>query len=632
MTGYNQRNKKNRRGNSLLLILLISLFILTVNISASEKIQTVLAENLQVAPSFAEKKKFVGGEVLVKYKTSVSVQTQQGVMASLGGKTTKPVSKKAGVSRVKLQEGRGVIETVQAFMSDPNVEHAQPNYIYSAFAIPDDTSYGQLWGLKNTGQTISNPVYPTSNPGTAGYDIDAELAWDQITDCQSMTVAVIDTGINYQHEDLAGNMWDGSGAGFPNHGWDFVDNDNDPMPEGATEDHGTHVAGILGAYGDNATGITGVCWRASIMSLRVLDANGLGTTADIISAVEFASDNGADVINMSLGGEASFDTLGSQAIDYARANDVVVVVAAGNSGVNNEGPGEDDDPSTILQPCSYTHDNLICVAALDQAYSRAEFSNYGSVSVDVGAPGTNILSSYDGRKITDDFTGWTSTGDWVGTTCNSIYILTNPSNSCPFGAGSFYLNNANDVAYKNIDLSSSLSASLGYISLVHTEPGVDLFSTAMSSAGGDPFAGGGSILQTSSGTILGEYHEHDVTSCNTATCTIGYRFTSDASPITIGYGVMVLGFTINTVETNRVSTTYYPELGTSMAAPHVAGIAAMVRAFNPSYTYAQAVEAIKNGGELAPALSGITTTGRSVNAMGSIAYITQPTGLSAVVQ
>ena len=574
------------------------------------------------------KAKFVEGEVLVKFKLGVPAQAKQDIATNLGGRSSASVGKKLQVARIKLQPGIDVMTAVQAYQADANVEYAQPNYIYHASAMPNDTSYGQLWGMNNIGQTISNAGYP-NNPGNAGNDINAELAWDQITDCRSAVAAVLDTGINYTHTDLAGNMWDGSGSGFPNHGWDFIDNDNDPMPGGGGENHGTHVAGTIGAVGDNGAGVAGVCWRASIMSVRVLGTTGFGTTAGIIQGIEFASDNGAAIINMSLSGEGPFDQIFSDAITYARDRDVVIVVAAGNDGTDNDGLGGDGDASTITQPCNFTQDNLVCVAALDQSFGLASFSNYGATSVDVGAPGTNTLSSWAGQKLSDDFTnGWTLSGGWGIGVCFGFDTLSNPANWCTVGG---YTNNIDDRAYKTFDLSGAIATELSYFAAIDTEKNFDFFSTAMRGSGGDPFAGSGSILQSGSGTTSNFFirFSHDISSCNTPKCSLGFRLTTDGSIIDRGLGID--SFTIESLLAN--STSYQVISGTSMASPHVAGIATMVRAFNPDYTYAQTVEAIKYGGEVIVAdLSAKTTTGQASNAMGAIAYITEPTGLAAVVQ
>jgi thermitase len=468
----------------------LAVFSLSDVVATPGYVQMPRSKFIQQKQAPTIKEKFVEGEVLVKFKSNVTAQVQQYTTTNLGGRSFTSVGKKSRVAKIKLQKGSDVIAAVQAYHTDPNVEHAQPNYIYYASAIPkipNDPSYDQLWGMKNIGQYISNPSY-TPSTGASGFDIDAELAWEIETDCRSAVIAVLDTGINYTHTDLAGNMWVG-GSGLPNHGWDFVDNDNDPIPIGVSEAHGTHVAGTIGAKGDNGIGVAGVCWQASIMSVRVLGATGSGSTLGITRGIEFASDHGAKVINMSLSGEDFFDFLFSEAITYARNLDVVVVVAAGNGdpdglGDNNDGLGGDSLASTIVQPCNFTQDNLLCIAALDQSYSLASFSNYGATSVDVGAPGTNTLSSVAGGQIitSDDFTGWDLTGGWAvpSTSCIiGFHILTNPVDWCDYGS---YANDANDRAYKTFDLSGAGAAaiSVNFYLWADTKPG-DLFYIANTS-------------------------------------------------------------------------------------------------------------------------------------------------------
>jgi len=616
-------------GIRALSLLSLAVFALSDVAAAPGYVQIPGSKYLQQKQPNAIKNTFVEGELLVKFKSSVTSQVRQYTTTNLGGRSLSSLGKKVKVTKIKLGEGDDVIAAIQAYQADPNVDYAQPNYIYHTSAIPNDASYSQLWGMNNTGQTIANPSYPNSNPGIVGNDIDAEKAWDEITDCRSAVVAVLDTGINYTHQDLTANLWDGSGSGFPNHGFDFIDNDNDPMPTVGNEDHGSHVAGTIGAKGNNSKGVTGVCWRASIMSVRICGQLGCPTSA-IIQGVEFASDNGAKVINMSLGGEGPFDQLMFDAITYARNRDVVVVVAAGNDGTDNDGGGVDGNPGTIPQPCNLSPDNLICVAALDQSYNLASFSNFGTTSVDVGAPGANTFSSIAGQEIIDNFkSGWALSGGWASGVCSTFDILSNPANYCSSGG---YGPNADDRAYKSFDLSGAetVAISLDYLAQIDTEPGFDFFSTAMKGSGGDPFAGGGSVLQSGSGTtfdrLLG--FSHDISSCDTPTCSLGFRLTTDH--IVSARGVAIVNFTIQTLQAN--SNSYSVFSGTSMATSHVTGIAAMVRAFNPNYTYTQTVEAIKNGGEVSAGLSGLTTTGRSANAMGAIAYISEPTGLAAVVK
>lgn len=603
-----------------------SLLTATITLFMLGNVGAAPQQQLPLTAVTSKKASFVEGEILVRFKTNMSIQAQQAKIQSFGGNSVTAVGKKIPFSKVKLNQGDDVIATAMALQSDPNIEFAQPNYIYHTSALPNDTSLNQLWGLKNTGQTISNPGYATNNPGTSGFDIDAESAWDQITDCSSTVVAVLDEGINYTHTDLVANMWDGGGT-YPNHGYDFIDSDNDPMPTGGGEDHGTHVAGTIGASGNNASGVTGVCWKANIMSVRVCGPAGCPTSS-IILGLEFAADNGAKVINMSLGGEGAINTLYSDAITYARTNDVVVVVAAGNGGADNvsddnDGLGDDGDASTFTYPCNFTQDNLLCVAALDQSYSLSTFSNYGATSVDVGAPGTNVLSSLAGEIITDDFTsGWTLSGGWAASVCSSSNILSNPADWCTSGT---YANSANDKAYKNFNLSNALAAELYYVTSINTESGFDYFYNSMLSSGGDPFGGGGTELLSFTGIGSG-FVTKDISSCNTSACSLGFHLTSDAT--TTSTGVQIYNFKIKTLQTN--SSYYDLKNGTSMASPHVAGIATMIRAFNPNFTYAQTVAAIKNGGEIAGSLNGKTTTGKSANAMGSLAYIPEPTGATAI--
>jgi subtilisin family serine protease len=406
----------------------------------------------------------VADEVLVKFKPVFAAQNRTAAVAARGHSVLANLHQPGWV-RVRFDARQTMAQALAAYRNDPDVEYAQPNYIYRATAAPNDTQYGQLWALKNFGQAIGTATY-TPASGTPGADINVEKAWDLITDCSSVVVAVVDTGVNYTHEDLAGNMWNG-GPGFPNHGTDFVSNDNDPMD---LNGHGTHVAGIIGAAGNNGTGTTGVCWKASIMAVRVLNAAGSGTTASVIQGVGFAVSQGAKVINMSLAGGGAFDQAFSGAITNARANDVAVVVAAGNEANNNDAGG-------ARYPCNFTHSNLTCVAALDQNYALASFSNWGAASVDVGAPGTNILSM------------------WIGGTS-----------------------------------------------------------------------------------------------------------------------------TYNTIS------------GTSMASAEVAGLAAMLRAYNPRFTFADVVNAIRKGGRAAASLAGKTVSGNSIDVMSSLAFINPPAGLTAAVQ
>ena len=564
---------------------------------------------------------YVADEVLVKFRPMTPAQVRAATVAARSHALLANLNQTDWV-QVKLGPGQGMEAALAVYRDDPNVEYVQPNYIYRATAVPNDTQYGQLWALKNIGQTITTGTY-VPNSGTAGNDMNLEPAWDHITDCSSVVVAVIDTGINYNQEDLAASMWDG-GASFPKHGIDYVDNDNDPMD---LQGHGTHVGGIIGAAGNNTLGTTGVCWKASIMAVRALGVTGIGTTATIIQGINFAVAQGAKVINMSLGGSSAFDQTLSNAISTAQSNDVVVIVAAGNENNNND--------VTAVYPCRFTQPNLVCVAALDQNYALASFSNWGAASVDVGAPGTNVLSAWAGTEttITDNFnTGgvlnWTASGGgWAYRPLISgtpVDVLANPA-TFPTGT---YSNNADNRVYKGFDLSGTDVATLSFFAQIAVQAG-DSLNLNYRRSGGDPFAGGVQLTggSATTGGIVGPF-SFDLSPCNSSTCSVGFQLLTNGSITAQGVGI--LGFSIATMQLN--TTTYNTISGTSMATPEVAGLAAMLRAYNPLYTYADTVNAIKNGGRSVPALAGKTTTGKAVNAMSSLAFINSPTGLTATVQ
>jgi subtilisin family serine protease len=282
--------------------------------------------------------------------------------------------------------------------SDPRVRFAEPNYRISALAVPDDPDFGILWGLRNSGQTVQGGA------GTPDADIDADEAWDITTGSSSVVVGIIDTGVDFSHPDLGGSqstsqvMWrnpgetgggresngvDDDGNGYIDdwRGWDWANDDNNPQDD---SEHGTHVAGTIGALGNNGQGVAGVNWNVKIMALKILDELGDGDLADAVEALRYATSMGARITNSSWGGgpysQAMFDAL--KAADSAGA---LFVAAAGNSASNND--------AVPVYPASYDVPNVIAVAATDQDDGLASFSNRGRESVDLGAPGTQVYST-----------------------------------------------------------------------------------------------------------------------------------------------------------------------------------------------------------------------------------------------
>lgn len=578
----------------------------------------------QVQTTNLHHRSYVEGEVLIKYRATVTTVALENSMARLGVQELRNI-RGLRIAHVKLPQGQSVEQALQLFSQDPVVEYVQPNFMYQAMAMPNDPLYGQQWGFRNTAQTViggsGRGRWPTNNPGIAGADINIESAWNHITDCRAVLVAVVDSGVNYLHQDLAANMWDG-GASYPNHGYDFVDNDNDPLPADA-DGHGTHVAATIAASGNNGIAGTGVCWQARIMAVRALSVFG-GTTASVMASVNFSVNQGARVINMSLGG-SQFDQAFSDSITTARNAGVVVVVAAGNDRANND--------TVPTYPCNFPQDNLICVAALDQAYGLAGFSNYGPTSVDVGAPGTNVLSAWAGTRIDEDFSAWIRGGAWTTVNCDpqvgigTVPMLVNPANWCNGGT---YANNANDVAYRTYDFTGATALRTNLFIIGYVETDIDYIDIARKTTGGDPFGAGGSTLYSYShfSNFLDFSFTDTTDACSNSTCSFGFRLRTNSTNVLRGLGV----FWMMTETLMPGTNATFVISGTSMSAPHTAGVAALIMAFNPAYTYADTVASIKNGGRSVAALANNTVTGRAVDAFGSLSYIQAPTGVTATVQ
>jgi subtilisin family serine protease len=338
--------------------------------------------------------RYAPGEILVKFKQGLSKEYTRDIYRSLGFKSAEGL-KRMPIERIKLPAGWSVEEAVSFYRADPDVEYAEPNYIRRASLTPHDPYFPHLWGLHNTGQT----------GGTEDADIDAPEAWDIQRHCTGIVIAVLDTGADLVHEDLKENIWKNPGEDWPNGspgndgedndgngkiddywGWDFVNNDNDPDDDNSIGDyyHGTHVTGIIAARGNNGVGITGVCWSASVMILKILDEDGIGDVAEELAAIEYAIDKGAKIINLSLGGE-DFSQSEYEAIETARNAGVLVIAAAGNESMDND--------ETPVYPASYDLENIISVTATDQDDGLPAWANYGLVSVDVAAPGVAIYST-----------------------------------------------------------------------------------------------------------------------------------------------------------------------------------------------------------------------------------------------
>jgi subtilase family serine protease/subtilisin family serine protease len=340
-------------------------------------------------------------EVLVKFRADAQADHLDRIGAVVEADAVQTLGR-TGVWRLRSRSVTAA-SLLRRLANHPDVLYAEPNYVVHAFTDPNDPSFPQLWGFKNTGQSVNG-----RGPGLSGADIDVASAWNVSFGSAAHVVAVVDTGIDYTHPDLAANMWSAPSAftvtigGVPitcpagSHGFNAVTSTCDPMDD---HNHGTHVSGTIGASGQNGVGIVGVNWIAQLMGIKFLDATGSGTVAGAVNGIEFAimarrafaATGGANVrvLSNSWGGPEFSQTL-LDAIAAAGREDMLFVAAAGNNGFSND----------ILPtyPASYALANVISVAATSNTDTRASFSNYGAASVHLGAPGVDVLSTTIGNS------------------------------------------------------------------------------------------------------------------------------------------------------------------------------------------------------------------------------------------
>lgn len=329
----------------------------------------------------------VADHVMVKVQPGLAEVAVAALARKHGGRVRKKLTAPdTYLIEIPANEIESLPQAVTGLTADKAlVAYAEPDYVVHALAAPNDASYSQLWGLSNTSQT----------GGTADADIDAPEAWDITTGSSGIVLGVIDTGIDYNHPDLAANIWtnpneipanglddDGNGYVDDIRGWNFVGDTNNPMDD---HFHGTHCAGTIGAVGNNGSGVVGVNWQVKMIPLKFLSSSGGGVLSDAIEAVRYATRVGARLTSNSWGGGGFSQTL-KDAIDDASAAGSLFVAAAGNDGSNN-----DAYPS---YPASYASANVVSVAATDHADRLAGFSNYGKTSVHLAAPGVGILSTF----------------------------------------------------------------------------------------------------------------------------------------------------------------------------------------------------------------------------------------------
>ncbi len=528
------------------------------------------------------------------------------------------------------ESGQSVGEAVASLRGDDAVLVAEPDRQNSPQAVPDDEFFDELWGLQNLGGAFGIEDFPGP---VAGADIAAVDAWDRTVGIPSVVVAVIDSGYRFNHPDLSGVAWsnsdeiagnstddDGNGRVDDTRGFDFVGQDSDtPVSDNDPSDtdlitggHGVHVAGTVGAEGDDGAGITGVAQNVRIMPLRVC-ANDASETnppksscpdSAVIQAIDYAGNNGADVANLSLGRAGSPSQLVVDA--FARHPATLYVISAGNDGADNDGGG--DPPDGHHYPCDYNPatdsvvagriDNIVCVAASDQADEIADFSDYGASSVDLAAPGTETLSAYQAitSRYSESFTASDFATKWSATAANGFGrdddgpLTSFGMTDSPGGAP------AASATYQST-LTTGFTVPAGWGSC-------RLSGQRFLALGGGSFQyavlSNDSAVFTSSptstvGSSLISFQTQPISGLGGTTVKLRFRYIADSTP-SVSEGAWLDDLEVRCFEPATSSTASYAYLqGTSMAAPHVAGAAGLLASLDPSATVPELREALLEG-------------------------------------
>lgn len=551
---------------------------------------------------------FVPGQVVVRFEDDVSGASRTAARRGVATEGREPLPG-PGLELLTLDRGTSVRRAAAELERRSDVKYAEPNFYFEPLARPNDPRFDELWGLDNTGQRVDG------RKGVPDADIDAPAAWKVTTGSPDVRVAVVDSGVAYDHPDIAPNLWtnqgetgpgkesngvDDDGNGYVDdwRGWDFAHDDKAPFdPVG----HGTHVAGTIGARGDNGLGVAGVNWRVAIMALKAGDARG-PTTATIVAAFRYAADNGARVVNASFGTPRKSRAVGDSIEDNP---DVLFVTSAGNTGGNvDRFPG---------YPCAYDAANLVCVAASTQRDELARFSDFGRRSVDLAAPGENVVSSFPSFRTAfkDDFEA-SIAGRWTTGGVNDSWERTregygSPEHSLADSPGALARNDTASWAQSPLlGLNGSNGCRADWHHVQFSEDGADFLRLQQSSDGAS-----WTTLERFSGFI----EPTEISSELEPATGDGYlRLLMTTDDRRRSDGAFVDDLKVKCARSTYSVNDYVDFDGTSMAAPHVAGAAALLWAANPGASVRRVRRALLEGVERKRAFEGKVATGGRLNA------------------
>jgi subtilisin family serine protease len=543
---------------------------------------------------------FTPGELLVRFADRVDPHRRAATRDAIGAEV-EHVLPIRNLELLRLRRGQSPQAAAQRLNRMGNVVYAEPNFVYRLASIPNDPRFGEQWALRNTGQAVAGPIgSPAPTTGVASADIEAVPAWDLSTGSTGVKLAIVDSGLRVEHPDFAGQV---------DHNYDpyYTPDAHHIDPNG----HGTHVAGIAGARGGDGTGITGVAQRVSLMPLRVFGKDGSSDTASIAEALAYAGQHGVQVVNGSFSSRSPSDAI-SEAIRSSPGT--LFVFAAGNSGT-------DMDTNSLYShrewPCADTNPNVVCVGATDQSDRLTSWSNYGHNSVDIAAPGTNVLSTYPsfGPVFSDDFessppahwtlSGWSPSTDWSTGGTRSLRAT---AAGCPPDAAPCVATLNDTVDIRNEQCRVHFDAKL-------STPGPQQeLRLEYKPDNGDSEWAGAAIWRgdwhgpvTSDLTWMGEQWALPIH--------FRFRLYGQGNETTGSAAVDNLHF--DCMSTGAASG-YETFEGTSMAAPQVAGAAALVYARFPGSTPAMVKRRLLAGADRVPGLAGTSVSGGRLNVYGAL--------------
>lgn len=529
------------------------------------------------------------GELLVQLSPAAASEAVERLHEIIGSRVLRHYSRRR-LQQIAVAPGLPVAEAIMHYRESGLVETVERHALRYANLVPDDPLYDDLWGMEK---------------------ISAPQAWELQTGDADVIVAVIDTGVDYLHPDLSGNIWDNAaeivgdrkdndrnGYVDDKYGYDFANNDGFPLDSSASG-HGTHVAGTIAAVGNNTTGVAGVAWTARIMVLKVQsDGSSLLESAAIIEAVDYAAANGAKVVNCSFGGEATSD-LERQAFEDLEAAGVLALCAAGNEG------NDIDIAGNALYPAAYDMPNILSVAASTQSDNLAYFSNWGQTNVDLMAPGVAIKSTVPSDDSTEAFVQ--SDTDhfpaigmlFAGTTTEAGVTAT--LIDCGLGriteipdtvAGNIALIERGDLFFSEKVENVQSKGAVGAVIYNNVVDSLDQNGGTLQAPHDPPWIPAVSISLADGQLLLSRLGE----------------------PVTL-------------VNRSLSATEAYSYLqGTSMAAPMVAGAAALLYAADPGLSYTDAKSALMNYAEPVPSEAEKTVSGGRLNVWAAVCSLSHVRG------